>query len=70
MLGADMLKAALQRPDLTPKLRAFLQDVQRQAARRQLSARQIAAVERIARAEAPPAFATISLHALARGEAA
>lgn len=66
MRAADTIAAALARPNLTPRLRAFLLDVQRQASRRPLSLRQIAAVERIARSEAPPDFAAINAAALAR----
>lgn len=68
MRAAETIAATLARDDLPPRLRTFLQDVQRQAARRPLSARQLAAVERIARAEAPPAFATINRAAIARAE--
>jgi hypothetical protein len=66
MRATDTIAAALARHDLTPGLRAFLLDVQRQASRRPLSPRQIAAVERIARAEAPPDFADVNAAALAR----
>lgn len=64
----EMIDAALARPDLAPKLRAFLLDVQRQARRRPLSARQLATVERIANAEPPPDFAAINRTATARAE--
>lgn len=67
-MGADLLHAALARPNLPPKLRAFLLDVQRQARRRPLTARQIAAVERIATGEASPDFAAINRAAVARAE--
>lgn len=67
-MGADLLHAALARHDLPPKLRAFLHDVQRQARHRPLSARQIAAVERIAKAEPPPDFAAVNRAAVARAE--
>jgi hypothetical protein len=67
-MGADLLNAALARHDLTPKARAFLLDVQRQARRRPLSARQLAAVERIANAEPPPDFAAVNRAATARAE--
>ena len=66
MTGADMLKAALARSDLPPTLRAFLLDVQRQAARRPLSPRQVRAVERIAAAPPRPDFAAVNRAALAR----
>lgn len=65
---SEMIDAALARPDLAPKLRAFLLDVQRQARHRPLSARQLAAVERIANAEPPPDFTTINRAATARAE--
>ncbi|WP_270934419.1 hypothetical protein [Falsiroseomonas oryzae] len=67
-MGADLLQAALARPDLPPKLRAFLLDVQRQARHRPLSPRQLAAVERIAKAEPPPDFAAVNRAACARAE--
>ena len=60
------LRAALARPDLPAKLRDFLRDVERQARRRPLTARQIEAVQRIAEAEAPPDFAAVNRTALAR----
>ncbi len=66
MTGADMLKAALARSDLPPKLRAFLLDVRRQAARRPLTPRQVRAVERIAGAPPRPDFAAVNRAALAR----
>jgi len=61
-----MLVAALARPDLPPKLRAFLLDVQRQAGRRPLTPRQMQAVERIAGAPHRPNFAAVNRAALAR----
>lgn len=64
--ASDLLGAALARPDLPPKLRAFLLDVQRQAARRPLTPRQMQAVERIAGAPQPPDFAAVNRAALAR----
>jgi hypothetical protein len=67
-MGADLLKAALARHDLKPSIRAFLLDVQRQARRRPLSVRQLAAVERIAKAEPPPDFAAVNRAAVARAE--
>lgn len=67
-MGADLLNAALARHDLTPSIRDFLRDVERQARHRPLSARQIAAVERIARAEPPPDFAAVNRAAIARAE--
>lgn len=65
-MGADLLQAALARHDLTPKARAFLLDVQRQARRGPLSARQLAAVERLANTKPQPNFAAINAAALAR----
>ena len=62
------LRAALARPNLPPKLRDFLRDVQRQAVRRPLSARQLEAVERIAKAEPPPDFAAVNRAAIARAD--
>lgn len=67
-MAVAIIKAALARPDLTPKLRDFLRDLQWQAAHRPLTARQIAAVERIARAEPPPDYARINRAAIARAE--
>lgn len=60
------IDAALARGDLSPKARAFLLDVKRQAARRPLSPRQLATVERIANAPNLPDFAAINAAALAR----
>jgi hypothetical protein len=68
MRAADTIAAALAREDLPAGLRAFLLDVQRQAARRPLSARQIAAVERIAKGEPPPDFAAVNRAAIVRPE--
>ena len=68
MRAAETIAATLAREDLPAGLRAFLVDVQRQAARRPLSPRQIAAVERIAKAAPPPAFAAINRAAIARAE--
>lgn len=64
----ELLTAALARPDLKPELRAFLHDLRRQAARRPLTPRQIAAVERIAKAEPPPDFGAVNRAARARAE--
>lgn len=66
MQAADTIAATLARHDLPPNLRAFLLDLQRQAARRPLSPRQLAAVERIATAPDLPDFATVNAAALAR----
>jgi hypothetical protein len=61
-----MLVAVLAQPDLTPKLRAFLLDVQRQAARRPLTPRQMQAVERVATTAPSADFAAVNRAALAR----
>ena len=63
---ADLLAVALARADLSPKACAFLLDVQRQAARRALTPRQMQAVERIANAPHRPDFAVVNRAALAR----
>lgn len=70
MSGSAMetLRAALARPDLPAKLRDFLRDVERQARRRPLTARQMEAVRRIAQAEPPPDFAAINRAARSRAE--
>jgi hypothetical protein len=68
MQGADLLIAALARPDLSPKARAFLLDVQRQAERRSLTPRQMQAVERIAASPGRADFAAVNRAALARAE--
>jgi hypothetical protein len=60
------IDAALARGDLSPQARAFLRDVRRQAARRPLSRRQLAAVERIATAPELCDFGAINAAALAR----
>ena len=60
------LDAALARGDLSPETRRFLRDVKRQAARRPLSPRQAAAVERIATAPERCDFAAVNAAALAR----
>jgi hypothetical protein len=62
----ELLTAALARADLPADLRTFLRDVQRAARRGPLTARQMAAVERIARAEPPPDFGAVNAAALAR----
>lgn len=64
----EVLTAALARPDLPDTLRAFLRDVQRAARCGPLTSRQMAAVERIARAEPPPDFAAINRAAAQRAE--
>ena len=64
--GADLLAAALARADLSPKARAFLLDVQRQAARRPLTLRQLQALERIATTAPRADFAAVNRAALAR----
>jgi hypothetical protein len=64
--AAEMLAAALARHDLAPKVRTFLADLERQAARRPLSPRQIEALARIAAAPPAPDFAAINRAALAR----
>jgi hypothetical protein len=56
----------MARPDLPPKLRDFLRDVQRASRWGPLTPRQMAAVERIARAEPLPDFAAVNAAALAR----
>lgn len=66
MSGADMIAAALARPDLPEGIRAFLFDVQRKAARYGLTPRQRAAVEKIASRTSPPDYAAINAAALAR----
>jgi len=66
MAGADLLTTALARVDISPKARAFLLDVQRQAARRPLTSRQMEAVERIATGPMQPDFAAVNRAALAR----
>ena len=63
---AAAIQAALARSDLPASLRAFLADVQRQAARRPLTPRQLQAVERIATAAPPPNYAAVNRAALAR----
>lgn len=68
MPAPDLLRTALARPDLSPKARDFLCDVQRAARRGPLTARQMAAVEKIARAEARPDFAAINRAASERAE--
>ena len=65
MPGADV-KAALARSDLPLRLRVFLLDVQRQAARRPLTPRQMRAVGRIAGAPPRPDYAAVNRAALAR----
>lgn len=55
-----------ERTDLSPKARAFLLDVQRQAARRPLTPRQMQAVERIATTAPRADFAAVNRAALAR----
>lgn len=66
MSGADMLPAALARADLSLKARAFLLDVQRQAACRPVTPRQMQAVERIATAAPRADFAAVNRAARAR----
>lgn len=66
MLAADIVGAALSRPDLSPKARAFLLDIHRQRGGRPLSARQAQAVERIASAPPRPDYAAINRAALTR----
>jgi hypothetical protein len=63
---AALLAAAWARADLSPRRRAFLFDVQRQAARRPLSPRQIEALARIATAPPAPDFAAINRAAIVR----
>jgi hypothetical protein len=60
------IDAVLARGDLSPEALAFLRDVKRQAGRRPLSPRQLAAVERIATAPERCDFAAINAAALAR----
>jgi hypothetical protein len=64
----ELLTVALARPDLPPTLRAFLSDVHRAARCGPLTPRQMAAVERIARAEPSPDFAAINRAAAQRAE--
>lgn len=64
--SAELIRAALNRPWLSPGARSFLLDVNRRATRGRLTSRQLAAVERIARAAAPPDFAAINAAAQAR----
>lgn len=66
---ANTIRAALARPDLSTSVRAFLADVQRQAARRPLTPRQLAAVQRIATAPLrlpPPDYGAVNRAALTR----
>ena len=58
------LAAALARTDLTPAVRAFLDDLDRRGS--PLTLRQAAAVERILAAPARPDFASVNRAALAR----
>jgi hypothetical protein len=58
MPSTDLLAVALARADLSPRTRAFLLDVQRQAARRPLTKRQMRAVARIATTAPGADFAT------------
>jgi hypothetical protein len=62
----DILAAALARADLSAPVRAFLLDVERQAARRPLTVRQMQAVQRILDASSRPDFAAVNRAALAR----
>jgi hypothetical protein len=66
MPGADTLRAALARPDLSPTARAFLDKVQRRADRRPPTPRELAAVERIASGAGRLDFGAINRAAIAR----
>lgn len=66
MTTTDLIGAALARPDLSPGARAFLASVRRQAAGRGLTARQMAALRRIAGASPAPDYAAVNAAALAR----
>lgn len=64
--AASLIQAALNKPGLSRQSRTFLLDLQRQAARRPLTPRQYAAIERIIQASPPPDFGAINRAALAR----
>jgi hypothetical protein len=66
MPGADVLRAALARPDLSANARDFLQKVQRRAEWRPPTPRELEAVERIASGAERLDFAAVNRAALAR----
>lgn len=66
MPGADTLRAALARPDLSPAARAFLDKVRHRADRRPPTPRELAAVERIASGAGRLDFGAINRAAIAR----
>lgn len=66
MLPTERIDAVLALPSLSPKTRAFLMSLRRQAARRPLTARQLETLEQIAAATSSPDFAVINQAALAR----
>jgi hypothetical protein len=68
-MAADIIAAALARHDLAPKVRAFLADLQRRAARWPLTPRQMQAVGRIANAPPAPDFAAVNRAACQHAEA-
>ncbi|WP_260987408.1 hypothetical protein [Roseomonas gilardii] len=66
MRSTEKIDAVLALPGLTPKTRTFLMSLRSQAARKPLTARQLAALERIAAAPSGLDYAAINRAALAR----